>query len=608
MTPGATPAADEKVREIARFLGRYPPFDTLSRDELESVATAARESHVQRGEAALVENGPPGEHLYVVRDGTMELEHKGRIVDVVTKGQLFGHPTLLSGQPPEFTVRAREDTELYLLPRAEATAVLGRPEGAAFIAQSFRDRVLRTSAAAHALPDVRTVPVTSLIRRAPVICPPDMTVRKVAQLMNDELVTAVLVETAQGLGIVTDADLRSKVVAGDMPRDMPVSSIASAPVRSVSAATLAPQASIEMMQAGVNHLAVVAADGTVLGVVSAGSLMNLDALSPFALRWSIATAHDEDAVVQAAAQLPGLFVSLVDAGLDGPAITRVITLLADVMTSRLIDLSVARLGPPPAPFAWLALGSCARSELTLASDQDNGLAYEDTAEPGADAYFAAMADNVNTGLARCGFSYDESGVLARDPHWRLSRSSWVGVFQRCLEVWDWNHLLRASIAFDFRRVAGDLDIVTPLSGILRQAPRRGGFLSGLGHLASQIPSPLGFRGRLTGPVDIKKSGLLPVENLARFYAFARGISAGGTVDRLTTVQQLSRGSNAAADARALGEAYASMSALRLQHHAELIRRGIAPHNAIDTTKLRPLARVTLQEALRTVAAAQKQLP
>ena len=137
-----------------------------------------------------------------------------------------------------------------------------------------------------------------------------------------------------------------------------------------------------------------------------------------------------------------------------------------------------------------------------------------------------MADDVNKGLARCGFSYDESGVLARDPHWRLSRSGWVSVFQRCLEVWDWNHLLRASIAFDFRRVAGDLDIVTPLSGILRQAPRRGGFLSGLGHLASQIPSPLGFRGRLTGPMDIKKSGLLPVENLARFYAFARGISAG----------------------------------------------------------------------------------
>jgi CBS domain-containing protein len=535
----------------------------------------------------------------------MELDHKGRAVDVMTKGQLFGHPTLLSGQPPEFTVRAREDSSLYMLPRDEAVAVLGRPEGAAFIAQSFRDRVLRTSATAHALPDVRHVPVTSLIRREPVFCPPDMTVRKVAQLMNDELVTAVLVEGPQGLGIVTDADLRSKVVAGDMPRDMPVSSIVTTPVRTVSAETLAPQASIEMMAAGVNHLAVLGADRRVLGVVSAGSLMNLDALSPFALRSSIATAHDEDAVAQAAAQLPGLFVSLVDVGLDGPAITRVVTLLVDALTSRLIDLAVARHGAAPTAFAWLALGSCARNELTLASDQDNGLAYEDTDDPAADAYFAAMAGDVNEGLARCGFSYDESGVLARDAHWRLTRTAWMNVFSRCLEVWDWHHLLRASIAFDFRRVAGDLDIVTPLSGILRQAPRRGGFLSGLGHLASQIPSPLGFRGRLTGPIDIKKSGMLPVENLTRFYAFARGISAGSTVERLASVQHMAGDTD---EARALSEAYASMSRLRLQHHAELIRRDIAPHNVIDTEKLRPLERVTLQEALRTVAAAQKRLP
>lgn len=605
MTPSSTPTADDHVREIARFLGRYPPFDTLARPDLERVAAAARESRVVRGETVLVENGPPGEDLYVVRDGSMELDHKGSVVDVVSKGQLFGHPTLLSGQPPEFTVRAVEDSSLYVLPRAEAVEVLGRPEGAAFIAQSFRDRVLRTSQAARALPDVRTVPVTSLIRREPVFCPPDMTVRKAAQLMNDELVTSLLVETPEGLGIVTDADLRSKVVAGDMPRDMPVSAIMTAPVLTVRADMLAPQASIEMMQAGINHLAVADADGRVLGVVSAGSLMNLDALSPFALRWSIATAHDEDAVVHAATQLPGLFVSLVDAGLDGPAITRVITLLADVMTARLIDLSVARHGPAPAPFAWLALGSCARNELTLASDQDNGLAYEDTDDPTADAYFAVVADEVNKGLARCGFSYDESGVLARDPHWRLSRSGWMNVFTRCLEVWDWNHLLRASIAFDFRRVAGSLDIVTPLSGILRQAPRRGGFLSGLGHLASQIPSPLGFRGRLTGPIDIKKSGLLPVENLARFYAFARGISAGSTVERLASVQQMGQGND---EAHALSEAYASMSRLRLQHHAELIGRGVAPHNVIDTETLRPLARVTLQEALRTVAAAQKQLP
>lgn len=606
MTTTQAPTDAEHVREIARFLGRYAPFDSLERPELEQLAATVVERRAVTGEAVLVEDGRPGTHLFVVRDGTMEIDHKGRVFDVLTKGQFFGHPTLLSGLPPEFTVRAREDTDLYLIPRDETISLLSRPEGVTVVARTFRDRVVRAAGAMRALPDVRSVPVTSLIRRAPVFCSPDTSVREAARLMSDEIVTALLVETRKGLGIVTDADLRKKVLAGDFTPETPVGAIATVPVATVSADTLASEASIEMMQAGVNHLPVVGSDGRVLGVVSAGSLMNLDALSPFALRWSIATAHDEDAVVEAAAQVPGLFLSLLDANFDAPAVTRVIAVLSDVMTSRLIELAVERHGPPPVSFAWLALGSSARNELTLASDQDNALAYDDTDDPEADPYFARLTDEVNSGLARCGFSYDESGVLARDPHWRLSQSQWLAVFTRCLRVWDWNNLLRASISFDFRRVAGDLDIVAPLSELLQEAPRHGGFLSGIGHLASQIPSPLGFRGRLTGPVDIKKSGLLPVENLARFYAFARGISAGSTVERLTAVQQMTHASDE--NARGLNEAYAGMSMIRLRHHAELIRRGTAPHNVIDTERLRPLARVTLQEALRTVAAAQKLLP
>ena len=602
----ATQSRYEHAREIARFLSHYPPFQGVERGFLDRVAEAIVEHRAVSGEAVLVEGGPSGTHLYMVRDGTMELDHKGHVVDVVTRGQVFGHPTLITGLAPEFTVRAREDTVLYKIPRDIALQLLSGPEGVRFVALTLRERLIRAADAMRAIPDVRHVPVTSLVRRAPVFCEPATTAGEAAKIMSDEVVTAVLVDTREGLGIVTDADLREKVLAGGLPPDTPIGSIMTLPAKTVSADMLAPEASVEMMQAGVNHLPVVDAMGRVLGVISSGSLMNLDALSPFALRWTLSTARDEDALVAAASQVPPLFVALLDGNLGAPALTRVITLLSDSMTTRLLDLAVQRLGPPPVAYAWLALGSSARSELTLASDQDNALAYEDTDDPAVDMYFADFAAIVNTGLARCGFSLDESGVLASDPHWRMPQSAWLEVFRRCLEVWDWKHLLRASIAFDFRRVAGDLSIVTPLGDLLRQAPRRGGFLSGLAHMASQIPSPLGFRGRLTGPIDIKKSGLLPVENLARFYAFARGISAPTTVDRLLAVEA-SRGT-AEGSARSLREAFDSMELLRLHHHARLVQEGRRPHNVIDTETLQPIMRLTLQEALRTVAAAQKLLP
>ena len=196
----------ERTREKARFLSRYPPFGNLDKATLDRVAAAVVEYVARRGEAVLVENGASGRFLYVVRDGTMELDHKGHVVDVVTNGQVFGHPTVITGLPPEFTVRAREDTTLYLIPRDVALEFLSRPDGVIFVAETLRERLIRAAHTMRAMPDVRSVPVTSLIRRGPVFCDPATTVREAAQLMSDEVVTALLVRSRKGLGIVTDAD------------------------------------------------------------------------------------------------------------------------------------------------------------------------------------------------------------------------------------------------------------------------------------------------------------------------------------------------------------------------------------------------------------------
>ena len=179
--------------------------------------------------------------------------------------------------------------------------------------------------------------------------------------MAGEGLTALLVNARNGLGIVTDVDLRDKVVAVRASGDAPVSAIMSQPVRTVGAGTLAQEASVQMMEAGVNHLPVVDAGGTVVGILSASSLMTLDALSPFALRSAILSAHTVDEVVDASEEVPKLFVDLVDAHLDAPALTRIVTALSDAMTSRLLELTIKRHGAPPVAFSWLALGSAARS-------------------------------------------------------------------------------------------------------------------------------------------------------------------------------------------------------------------------------------------------------
>ncbi len=596
---GDTPA----LTATARFLARLQPFDGLSSQTLEDAAAAATEQSVPAGKSVLVEGGEPGSQFYVVREGALELVHKGLVIDILSRGDVFGHATLLTGEAPQFTVRAREDARVLCLPAEVALRVLSRPEGSRFIARTLRDRLAKAALTMRAMPDVRTRPVTSVMLSAPVFCEPGMTIADAAKLMAGEGLTALLVNARNGLGIVTDVDLRDKVVAVRASGDAPVSAIMSQPVRTVGAGTLAQEASVQMMEAGVNHLPVVDAGGTVVGILSASSLMTLDALSPFALRSAILAAHTVDEVVDASEEVPKLFVDLVDAHLDAPALTRIVTALSDAMTSRLLDLAITRHGAPPVAFSWLALGSTARSELNLASDQDNGLAYADTDDAGVNEYFRVLARAVNEALGRCGFSPDSHGVVADNQDWRMQASDWRRMFSDCLGGWDTDRLFRAAIGFDLRHVYGDLSIVPELHDIIREAPRRARFLSGLAGLGAEIRSPLGFRQRLTGPVDIKKSGLLPVQNLARFFAFANGVTPPTTVDRLAAVEEAGkRGSDSA---QALREAFLSMSHLQLRHHANAIRAGRAPDNAIDTATLRPLTKAGLQEALRVVAAAQR---
>ncbi len=130
-----------------------------------------------------------------------------------------------------------------------------------------------------------------------------------------------------------------------------------------------------------------------------------------------------------------------------------LSLQHDAVVARLVDFSISRRGPAPVPWAWLDLGSAARREFTLASDQDNALAYA-VAGPEIDEYFAGFGGDVNAGLASCGIGVDNNGVLAGNRRWRMSRDDWLRTFQECLTEPDESHLVRASVAFDFRPAAG----------------------------------------------------------------------------------------------------------------------------------------------------------
>lgn len=597
------------AEEIADFLAPFPPFDQLGRDDLLRVAVAVTSRFFSAGTDILIEDGPPANELFIIRTGSVELRHQDEVVDILEPGETFGHPSLLTGLTAAFTVRAHVDTTCYVIGREAALRVLGSPAGAIFVARTMRERLTRTGHTVHGLPEVRTIRISNLITAPPVLCYPDRSVREAASLMSQEQVSALLVPLQNEFGIVTNTDFCQKVVAGGIAPESPVTAIMSRPLLTARSDRYATDAALDMLNAGVEHLAITDARGKVVGLVSAGDLMGVAYWSPFALRATIFNATSETALDAATKGLPQLFVTLIQAGLDATDIGRVLALNCDAVTTRLLDFAIARHGPAPRAWAWLALGSVARRELTLASDQDNALAYADPANAEVDAYFGRIAQDVNAGLVRAGFGQDISGVVASNTLWRMSESQWVRTFKDCLETPDLSRLVRASVSFDFRHVAGGLEVAPPLFAVLREARNYPRFLSQLARTATDAPPALPhwlFASRWERQeIDLKKGGAVPIANLARFHALANGITVSSTLDRLFAAQEM--GAIDKPTAQSLREAFTVIYQVRLDHQAQQIRSGLKPDNLIRPEVLAPLARAELREAFNAIGRAQQQL-
>ena len=603
---------DEALDEVTGFLARQPPFSALSREALERLVRRGEIEFFPAGSDILVQAGTPSRYFYVVRKGSVELLDAGEVVDVLDEGEAFGHPSLLSGLPPAFTVRAREDCLCYLFPAEPTLAALSDPAGLKFLATTLEDRLERAGARSRRGFSLGTARVGALASPVPLIASPSVPIGEVARQMTEARASSAVVVDGDAFGIVTDTDLRAKVVARSLPPDAPAAGVMSAPAVTAAPDRLAFDALVDMLEAGIHHLPVVEAEGTLLGVVTHTALLNLDSPSPFTLRKEISRAEDVEELARALESLPQVVVGLLDGGVEPVDVGDVIATTSDAVVRRVLDLVVRELGEPPCPWAWLALGSEARREQTLATDQDNALAY-DAPEDEVGEYFATLGEQANEAIAECGFAACRAGVMARNRAWRRTRASWLELFEQCLRFPDRQRVFLATIAFDLRRVVGPLRLDDELADLLATAPERPAFLARLGRRALDFRPPTGFLrdfvvergGGQVGTLDIKRGGVVPIVDIARLHALAAGSTAVGTLDRLRASG--ARGSLGETRATELSEAFATVTRVRFEHQAAQVERGHPPDNRIDPGDLPPAARRELKESFRIIAKAQKAL-
>ena len=613
--------------EIQTFLSKFAPFDTLPDEAMEKVATQIEIAYYRAG-TDILKFGDEVHDLCVLRSGVVEVfRRSGELHDRLSEGDIFGQLGLLMDNRVRFPAKAQEDSLVYFVPEWLFHELYEKYEQFAdFVELEDRTRLRQAVSRRESANELMTSKVTALISREPVTLDCNATIQNAAQLMTAEGVSSLLITGIEDnpteeasdtietrvVGIITDRDLRTRVVAAGLPLQTSVSEIMSSDLITVDDNAYVFEAILTMLRYNLHILPVLRRKKPV-GVIALSDIVRYESQSSLFLVGSIFRQQTVEELQALADHVKASFVRMVNEDANSHMIGSAMAVIGRSFKQRLLELAEEQLGKPPVPYCFLALGSMARDEQLIVTDQDNALILDDQYDPALHGeYFEKLAAFVCDGLALCGYSYCTGEIMATNPKWRKTRREWVACFDDWIENPEPEALLNSSIFFDLAGVYGRTLWAEQLSAyVVHKASKNSRFLACMARNALNRTPPLGFfkdfvmeqDGQHNNSINLKRRGTAPLADLIRIHAFAVGSNVQNSFERLNDVIEADilpkgRGPD-------LRDAMEFISMVRIRHQALDIEAGREPDNNIEPENLSDFERRNLKDAFQILSNAQK---
>ncbi|RJF72647.1 CBS domain-containing protein [Deinococcus cavernae] len=504
-----TEASRVGLHDHERFLQAYPPFSGLDARTLGALVRDLEVLYRPSGAALDVSGG-----LFIVRRGELSLN-----------GEEYSEGETVGGGVRTGQARALVDTWLYVMPPEKAGQWLSNPTIQHFLTSALSSRLNQPGQSL----DLSSVPVGDVMRPAE-LATPDMTVQQAAAKMREHRISSLMVKLEGGVfGIITDKDLRNRVLAEGLPPSTPVSQVMTVPARTLPDEQPALSALNFMFRHNIRHLPIVRG-GELVGILGTADLLRLQTQGVGYVVQDLLDAEGVDELMAYARKLPEYTANLYRAGQRAEHLSRLASYAYDALYRRTLQLVEQELGPAPGPYAWVLLGSIARRESGLNPDQDHHLVIADEVHR---PYFQPFARRVEDILVAAGLPACEGGIMASRHTFTLDE--YIAKMREWQSVPDPQALLNVTIFFDPRVVAGDLEVRAGKAARLA-AGQNPAFMAHLTRLAVGHRPPLGFRQRIrTAPddtLDLKIQGLALIIDLARLHALRVGEQSASTFVRL----------------------------------------------------------------------------
>ncbi len=610
------------------------PFTFLPEEALGEVAAETSLVKYSQGTVLFIQDRSTVEYLYIFQEGAAEryFEKKGQQIlkAILAEGDIFGGISiLLNNGIAVRTLRTTEDTSFYILPRKRFVQLCkAHAAFSEYFTDTFGKRMLDRSYAAIVAQSMRpreaelqmfNLDISGIFTRTLVACEEGSSIRDAALEMSRKRCSSIFVKEKNGKvrGVVTDYDLRNKVIAAGLDTAAPVTAIMSAPLAVIPERATVFEALMEMMQKGVKHLAVEDPVKNVVGVVTSQDLLRTQGQSPMTLIKEIKEATSVSEIVDKHAKLPRLIQGLINSGAKADNVTRLITTLSDAILKKVVEITLQESDPPPVKFVFMILGSEGRKEQTLKTDQDNAIIFENVPArqlKSVRAYFLKLGEKICDRLDQAGYTFCNGGVMAKNPQWCLSLSEWQKKFKEWIYAPEPETLLHSSIFFDFRGGYGEMGLIDELRKYLFSSLSGWpGFFRHLTENAMHFKPPIGFfrnfvvesKGEHKDAFDIKMA-MMPIVDLARIYALKNRLDETNTLERLRLLYH-AKVLNWS-EYQDLEQAYRFLLQLRfVRQITACIDENRAPDNYVKPKKLSPIEQTMLKEIFKRIEKYQTKL-
>ncbi|MCG8686758.1 MAG: DUF294 nucleotidyltransferase-like domain-containing protein [Desulfobacterales bacterium] len=617
--------------EIRNHLFSHPPFRNLPQKDIDTLVYHVQIAYFKAG-TSILEKGQENEFLHVIRKGAVEISRSsGELMTRMGEGECFGQFALLRKKKVRYPAKAIEDTLIYLIPDEQFQALCDKFDRFADFMEEDHGARLQTALDHSGHSDqsgqngqanqagrnpLMFSKLYKLLHGRIITATPDVSIQEAARIMTVNKVSSLVLTSPNGdappiAGLITDRDLRKRAIVKGLDLSVPVSKIMSKDIVTHQAQDFAFEAMLTMMRHNLHHLPILDND-TPVGVITVSDLIQYASHGSVFIVGDIFRTKAVEELVAMVPTIRQLFVQLVNEDANSHTIGAAMSRISVSISQRLLQLGEKVLGPPPIPYCLMVLGSMARDELTLVTDQDNAFVLDDAFDPKRhDSYFKDLAQFLSDGLAQCGFPYCTGDIMATNTQWRQPLSVWKSYFSDWIDNPDPQALLHASIFFDLEGIYGETGFASILKQLIRdKAKDNGRFLACLARNALLRKPPLGFfrtfvlepDGAHKNTFNLKRRGTAPISDIARVHALACGTLKTNSENRLAVVKETDILSKGVGDD--LMDALEFISMVRIRHQARQVENKIEPDNNVRPSELSSFERRHLKDAFQVVSQAQ----